>query len=90
VGEADPKEFPDFIGTYELSPGQTRIVSAEKNQLFVERKGKKEELLSETRDLFFRKSVEGRILFKRDPHSNKVTALIDRRNNEDVVWSKTE
>jgi hypothetical protein len=87
IGEVDPKKFADFIGTYELAPGQTRTVSAENNQLFVERKGKKEQLLPETPGLFFRKGVEGRILFRHDAQS-KVIALIDRRNNEDVIWRK--
>jgi len=89
VGKADPKKFADFIGTYELAPGQTRVVSAEGENLFVERKGKKEQLFPETSDLFFRKGVEGRILFRYDAHG-KVDGLIDRRNNEDVIWRKTK
>jgi len=88
AGKTDPKKFADFIGTYELSPGQTRSVTAEGDKLFVERKGKREELLPETSELFFRKGVEGRILF-RYAANGKVDALIDRRNNEDVVWRKT-
>src|SRR6516165_4171145 len=89
AGKADPKKFADFIGTYELAPGQTRSVTNEGNRLFVERKSKKEQLLPETSELFFRKGVEGRILF-RYAANGKVDALIDRRNNEDVVWRKTE
>jgi hypothetical protein len=79
-----PKKFGDFIGTYELAPGQTRSVTAEGEKLFVERKGKKEELnkekqlFPETSDLFFRKGVEGRILFHYDA-TGKVESLIDRR-----------
>jgi len=88
VGKADPKKFVKFTGTYELAPGQTRSVTDEGDKLFVERKGKKEELLPETSELFFRKGVEGRILF-RYAADGKVDALIDRRNNEDVVWKKT-
>jgi hypothetical protein len=88
IGKADPKKFADFIGTYELAPGQTRSVFVEGDKLFVERKGKKEELLPETSELFFRKGVEGRILF-RYVANGKVDALIDRRNNEDVVWRRT-
>jgi ketosteroid isomerase-like protein len=87
IGEADPKKFADFVGTYELAPGQIRTVSAENNQLVIERKGKKEQLLPETPDIFFRKSVEGRILF-RHKADGAVDALIDRRNNEDVIWPK--
>jgi hypothetical protein len=87
VGKAEPKKFADFIGTYELAPGQTRVVTDEGDKLFVERKGKKEELLPETSELFFRKGIEGRILF-RYAADGKVDALIDRRNNEDVVWKR--
>jgi hypothetical protein len=78
-----------FIGTYELAAGQTRTVTVDNGKLFVERNGKKEELLPEASDLFFRKSVEGRILFHYDANG-KVDALIDRRNNEDVIWKKTK
>jgi hypothetical protein len=89
VGKADPKKFPDFIGTYELAPGQTRSISAEAEKLFVERNGKKEQLFPETSNVFFRKNVEGRILF-RSGDDGKIDALIDRRNNEDVVWRKVK
>jgi Domain of unknown function (DUF3471). len=89
VGEADQKKFADYIGTYELAPGQTRSVTADGDKLFVERKGKREQLFPETSDLFFRKGVEGRILFHYDAN-RKVDSLIDRRNNEDVVWRKTK
>ena len=93
IGKIDPKKFGDFVGIYELAPDQTRSVTAEGGNLFVERKGKreqlnkKEQLFPETSDLFFRKGVEGRILFRYDARG-KVDALIDRRNNEDVVWAK--
>jgi hypothetical protein len=88
AGKADPKKFGDFIGEYQLALGQTRSVTNEGDKLFVERKGKKERLLPETSELFFRKGVEGRILFHYAANG-KVDALIDRRNNEDVIWKKT-
>ncbi len=87
VGKADPRKFGDFIGTYELAPGQIRSITVENENLFIERKGKKEQLLPETSDLFFRKSIEGRILFHYDANG-KVDSLADRRNNEDVIWRK--
>jgi hypothetical protein len=68
-----------------IRAGQTTITQ---DKLFIERKGKKEELLPESCDIFFRKGVEGRILF-RHGSNGKVDALIDRRNNEDVDWQKT-
>ena len=49
--------------------------------------GKKVQLFPEAGDLFFRKGVEGRILFHFGA-DGKVDTLIDRRNNEDVVWKK--
>jgi hypothetical protein len=87
VARIDSKKFADFDGTYELAPGQIRRVFSEGENLYVERSGKREELLPEGSEIFFRKGVEGRILF-RYADSGKVDALIDRRNNEDVVWRR--
>src|SRR4029077_18367508 len=87
IGKADEKKFPGYVGTYQLAPDQTRRVTSDKWKLVVERKGKNEELLPESSDLFFRKGVEGRILFRHD-NAGAVDALIDRRNNEDVIWQK--
>ena len=44
-------------------------------------------LVPEAADIFFLKGVEGRRLFRHDDRG-KVDAMIDRRNNEDVVWKK--
>jgi hypothetical protein len=87
IGRADPAKFPEFSGTYELAEGQTRKVFAEGGNLYVERNGKREQLFPESPDIFFRKGVEGRILFRTDP-AGKLDALIDRRNNEDVIWKR--
>jgi hypothetical protein len=87
VARIDPKKFVDFSGTYELAPGQTRRVFSEGENLYVERNGKREQLLPEGSEIFFRKGVEGRILF-RYADNGKVDALINRRNNEDVVWRR--
>jgi len=87
VARIDSKKFADFNGTYELASGQIRRVFSEGENLYVERSGKREELLPEGSEIFFRKGVEGRILF-RYADSGKVDAIIDRRNNEDVVWRR--
>src|SRR6266567_803912 len=89
IGKADGKKFPDFVGSYELAPGQTRSVSVEGENLITERNGKKQQLFPETSEIFFRKGIEGRILFHYDANG-KADALIDRRNNEDVIWKKTK
>jgi len=49
VGKADEKKFSDYVGTYELAPGNTRAVTVD---------------------------------------NGKVESLIDRRNNEDVIWRR--
>src|ERR1043166_7801782 len=89
VGSIDTKKLPDFVGTYELAPGQARKVFVEGDKLFVERNGKREQLFPEAAETFFRKGVEGRILFRYGDNA-KVDALIDRRNNEDIVWRKMD
>lgn len=89
VGRADPAKFPEFSDTYELAKGQTRKIFAEGANLFVERNGNREQLYPEAPDIFFRKGVEGRILFRMGAN-DKVETLIDRRNNEDVIWKKTQ
>jgi hypothetical protein len=88
AGKPEVKKFPDYAGTYELTPGITLKVSAEGQDLYSQRSGRARELLvPEAPDIFFRKGVEGRRLFRRNDR-DKVDALIDRRNNEDVVWRK--
>ncbi len=87
VGRADPLKFGEFAGVYELAEGQMRKVFVEDGNLFLERNGKREQLYPESPEIFFRKGVEGRILFRAEAHG-KVEGLIDRRNNEDIVWQK--
>jgi hypothetical protein len=89
IARIDPKKFADFSGTYQLAAGQTRRVFSDGDDLYVERNGKREQLLPEGCEIFFRKGIEGRILF-RYADNGKVDALIDRRNNEDVVWRRMD
>lgn len=87
-GNADPRKFREYAGTYELAPGTTLAVFSEGAQLF-RRRGQraKELLIPESGDVFFRKGVEGRTLFGR-AQDGEVNRLIDRRNNEDIVWKR--
>lgn len=90
AGRADVKKFPGYVGTYELAPGVTMSVTAEGGHLYVQRGSQtRGELIPEAGDIFFRKGVEGRILF-RHSGDGKVDALISRRNNEDLVWKKVK
>jgi len=87
-GRPDLRRDADYVGTYQLAPGSTLAVSIEDANLFSQRAGRAKALLiPEAGDIFFRKGVEGRIVFHRDD-GGKVDAMIDRRNNEDIVWKK--
>ncbi len=87
-GKVDIARLSDYVGTYELAPGVRLTVSREGDKLHSKRGDRPQELLvPEVTDLFFRPGAEGRRLFRRND-SGKVDALIDRRNNEDVVWKK--
>ncbi len=87
-GIVNVKMYADYGGAYELAPGVIQTVSREGDNLYAQREGRdKVQILPESTDLFFKKNVEGRYLFRRDDHG-KVDALVDRRNNEDVVWKK--
>jgi hypothetical protein len=86
--EVDGHLLSDYVGSYEVAPRETLTVSQDGGHLYRQRgDAPRSELVPETADLFFRHGVEGRILFHRDGHG-AVDRLIDRRNNEDVVWRK--
>ncbi len=85
-GNADPRKFHDYVGTYELAD-QSEVVSSENGKLYLTRGTRpRVEVVAEACDVFFRKGIEGRLLFHYS--DGKVNSLIDRRNNEDIVWKK--
>lgn len=87
-GKADTSKFPSYVGTYQLGPERKLTVTAQNDHLYSQRAGRPQvELVPESSDLFFQKGVEGRTLFGHNDQG-KVISLIDRRNNEDVVWKK--
>ena len=90
AGASNPKLFPEFVGTYELAPGVQLNITSDGKSLHSERAGRpKQELIPEATDIFFVRGVEGRKLFRRDAQGH-VDALIDRRNNEDVIWKEVK
>lgn len=81
------RNFPITLGNTRSRPAKSERSPLKTGNYLSNAKAKKEELFPEASDIFFRKNVEGRILF----HYNEkgtVDSLIDRRNNEDVVWRK--
>jgi hypothetical protein len=88
MGKVDEKRHAEYVGTYELAPGVRMEITADGHSLYSQRgTGPKQLLLPETIDIFFRKGVEGRRLFHFSD-AGHVDALIDRRNNEDLIWKK--
>ncbi len=87
-GKVPESLLNDYVGTYELVPGHTMIITRLGGKLYAQRgAGQSTELFPESPDLFFRAGVEGRRLFHRDA-SGRVDSLIDRRNNEDLIWKR--
>ncbi|MGH9528978.1 MAG: hypothetical protein ACRD2S_03565, partial [Terriglobales bacterium] len=89
-GNVTHANFAEYTGTYELVPGNSLTISLEGSDLYRKRPDHPAELLiPEAPEIFFRRGVEGRVLFRRG-RNRKIDALIDRRNNEDVVWNKVK
>jgi hypothetical protein len=87
-GKVELEKYGEYVGAYELAPGVTQTVSVREGKLYAKRGDRPEdELIPESGDIFFRKGAEGRRLFRR-ADTGKVNVMIDRRNNEDVVWKK--
>jgi ketosteroid isomerase-like protein len=88
IGAIADKVLKDYAGTYEVTPGHVIVVTLAGKELFAQRDDARPvRLLPESPDMFFRAGAEGRRLFQRDG-AGKVVMLIDRRNNEDVLWKK--
>jgi hypothetical protein len=88
TGSVSESLLNDYLGKYELTHGDILTITKQGDALFAQRSsGQPYKLLPESPDLFFRAGSEGRRLFRRDP-SGRVDAMIDRRNNEDLVWKK--
>jgi hypothetical protein len=77
-----------YVGTYELSPGNTLVVTSQGSKLSEKRgSGEPVELSAEAPDPFIRPGVEGRRFFHRNA-AGQVDSVLDRRNNHDVIWKK--
>jgi hypothetical protein len=89
-GNLDRSKIKNYLGTYQLAPGTVREVAFDGKNLLVQRTGRaKETLIPEATDIFFRKGIEGRILFRRGVNGEP-DLLVDRRNNEDIIWKRVQ
>lgn len=85
----DPKTLDAFTGEYELAPEVKYVITRQGDKLFGQRTGRaKEELLPLCVDIFYRKGVwRGEKVFERDAQG-RVVKMLDRRENNDLVWRK--
>jgi hypothetical protein len=86
-----PKKLDAYVGQYKLAPDVTYTVTREGEKLFGQRPGRaREELLPLCVDTFYRKGVwRGEKVFERNANG-RVVRLLDRRENNDLVWKKAQ
>jgi hypothetical protein len=86
-----PKKLDAYVGQYQLATDVTYTITREGDKLFGQRAGRaKEELLPLYQDIFYRKGVwRGEKVFERDA-TGRVVKLLDRRENNDLVWKKAK
>lgn len=84
-----PEQYDSIVGQYELTSGVVYTITREEGKLIGQRTGRdKEELLPADDHTFFRKgSIRGEKVFLRDS-AGHVTQMLDRRENNDLVWKK--
>ena len=87
----NPRLYQALVGEYELAPGVAYTITIEDGKLTGQRTGReKEELLPADENTFFPKgTVRGEKVFGRDA-TDRVTHLLDRRENNDLVWKKVK
>jgi len=87
----NPKSLDVYTGQYELAPQVTYTITREGDKLFGQRTGRaKDELLPLCTDIFYRKGVwRGEKVFERDAQG-RVVRMLDRRENNDLVWRKVK
>ena len=84
-----PEKLEGYVGQYQLAPDVIYTITREAGKLFGQRTGRvKEELLPLCEDTFYRKGVwRGEKVFERDA-SGRIVRMLDRRENNDLVWRK--
>ena len=85
------KKLDEYIGQYQLAPEVIYTVTREGDKLFGQRTGRAtEEWLPLYEDIFYRKGVwRGEKVFERDA-KGRIVRMLDRRENNDLVWKKTK
>ena len=87
----NPTLYKSIVGEYELTDGVRYSITLEGDKLMGQRTGRaKEELLPADENTFFPKgTIRGEKVFVRDG-TGLVIQMLDRRENNDLVWKKVE
>lgn len=87
----NPNIYDRYTGEYELAPDIVYTVTREGDKLMGQRSGRqKEELFPISETMFFRKgNPRGVKIFETDGKGN-VIRLIDRRDNNDIIWKRKQ
>src|ERR1700737_5647435 len=65
-GKVDTRKYREYVGSYILAPGNVVTISMERDSLYRQRGDRPKDLMiPEATDIFFRKGVEGRLVFRR-------------------------
>ena len=86
-----PEQYDSIVGQYELTPGVNYTITREEGKLIGQRTGRaKEELVAADDNIFFRKdSIRGEKVFVRGA-DGRVMQMLDRRENNDLVWKRVK
>ena len=85
----DAASYDDYLGRYELGADAALVVTREGDRLYSQRDTRpKDELLPIGADRFVRKGHPRGERFCRRDASGKVDALVDRRDNADLIWRR--
>jgi hypothetical protein len=87
----NPKSYKTFVGEYQLTPGVAYAITLEDDKLMGQRTGRaKEELLPADENTFYPQgTLRSEKVFVRDA-TGRVAHLLDRRENNDLVWKKVK
>lgn len=85
----DPKVLGDLVGEYQLTPGDTYVIRLEGGKLLGRRgtRSEQELLAADANTYFVKDSIRGEKFFMKDA-SGRVVKMLDRRENNDLVWTK--
>lgn len=85
----DPATLDAYAGTYRLAPTVEYVVTRNGARLLGKRAGRPpEELFPLGADRFFRRGApRGEKIFERDS-TGRVSSMIDRRDNNDLIWRR--